>query len=227
MIKKSQTNSLKKCKKLLLIVFCLLLNSWAWGQERTITGIVYDSQSNQPLLGASVLVKNTNNGQVTDFDGIFRNKIPTNKVTLVVSYLGYITKELIVTDQTKLTIQLKPSAESLDEVVVVGYGTKKKINLTGAVQSISAADLEDRVVVDPVKALQGAVPGLNISYGSGQVNSAPTINIRGFESLSGGSPLIVIDGVPSSVSQFTELNPSDVASVSTLMDASFIFTLLD
>jgi len=209
-----------KIKKVPILVIVLLFGFTGWAQEITITGVVTDAETNEPLPGANIIVKGTNIGQISDFDGNFNITVPSTSSVLEFTFMGFITQDIVVGNNTTIHVVMQPDAQSLEEVVVVGYGTKKKANLTGAVQQISSKELEDRVVIDPVKALQGAVPGLNISYSSGQVNATPNINIRGFESLSGGSPLIIIDGVPSNIDQFTELNPSDVASVTTLMDAA-------
>jgi len=209
-----------KIKKTPILVIALLLGFSGWTQEITITGVVTDAETNEPLPGANIIVKGTNVGQISDFDGNYNITVPSTSSVLEFTFMGFITQDIVVGNNTTIHVIMQPDAQSLEEVVVVGYGTKKKANLTGAVQQISSKELEDRVVIDPVKALQGAVPGLNITYSSGQVNSTPNINIRGFESLSGGTPLIIIDGVPATVYQFTELNPSDIASVSTLMDAA-------
>jgi len=209
-----------KIKKTSILAIVLLFGLTGWTQEVTITGVVTDAETNEPLPGANIIVKGTNIGLISDFDGYYKITVPSTNSVLEFTFMGFITQGIVVGSKTTIHVAMQPNAQSLDEVVVVGYGTKKKANLTGAVQQISSKELENRVVIDPVKALQGAVPGLNISYSSGRVNATPNINIRGFESLSGGTPLIVIDGVPATVYQFTELNPSDVESVSTLMDAA-------
>jgi len=187
-------------------------------QEVEISGLVTDKEGT-PLPGVNIVIEGTTKGTDTDFDGNYTINAPKGAV-LVFSYMGMITQKLTVGNSTEINVSLLDEPNKLNEVVVVGYGTQKKENLSGAVRQVSAMDLEDRVVTDPVKALQGAIPGLNITYSTGKIDATPDINIRGFESLSGGSPLIVIDGVPASVDQFTELNPNDIESVSTLMDAA-------
>ncbi|QTD37294.1 TonB-dependent receptor [Polaribacter batillariae] len=209
-------NSIKVISFLLLLLFA----HQGWAQSIKITGSVKDAETNEPLPGASVLIKGTTTGVVADFDGKYEIIVPSKKSILRFSFVSFLTQEIVVGEKTNINVTLQPDSQALDEIVVVGYGTRKKANLTGAVQTISAKELENRVVVDPLKALQGALPGLNITYGNGRPNELADINIRGFESLSGGAPLIVIDGIPSDIRQFTELNPSDIESVTTLMDAA-------
>ena len=188
-------------------------------KELRITGKVMDKFSD-PIPGVNIFIKGTTTGTITSVDGSYSINVDDPNSILVYSFIGFETQEIHVAGRKEINVTLIESSIALDEVVSVGYGTKKKTNLTGAVQQVVAKDLEDRVVIDPVKALQGAIPNLNITYNSGKVNAVPDLNIRGMESLSGGKPLIVIDGVPADINQFMELNPSDVESVSTLMDAA-------
>ncbi len=188
-------------------------------QEREISGKVVDEKGN-PLPGVTVLVKGSMQGTVSDVDGNYRLQVSGNATALLFSFVGMRMQEVVVGNQTTINVSLVADAIGIEEVVAIGYGTKKKTNLTGAVQQVSSKELESRVVTDPVKALQGAIPNLNIKYSSGQAKAVPDFNIRGMESLSGGTPLIVIDGVPADIEQFMELNPNDVESVSSLMDAA-------
>jgi len=209
----------QKAKTLCLVVFCMLYNSWVWSQERAIKGTVIDVEINQPLPGASVVIKGTNNGQITDFDGEFKINAPTGAI-LVITYVGYITQEVKVGSKSEITINLKPSAESLEEVVVVGYGTQKKVNISGSVATVSMKKLESRPTANITQGLQGTVANLNITMPSGQPGAVASINIRGYTSINGGSPLILIDEVPSTEADLTRLNPEDVKSISVLKDAS-------
>jgi TonB-linked SusC/RagA family outer membrane protein len=184
-----------------------------------VTGIVVDD-TGEPIPGANVYLKGTTTGTITAIDGSYHIEVPAENAVLVYSFIGFVDQEIQVAGRSKINITLVTEHTGLDEVIVVGYGTKKKTNLTGSVQQVSSKELADRVVVDPVKALQGAIPNLNITYSSGQAKSVPDINIRGVESLTGGQPLIIIDGIAASVDQFMELNPNDIESVSTLMDAA-------
>ena len=189
-------------------------------QKRKITGKVTES-SGQPLPGVTVLVKGTTQGTISDFDGNYTiENVPTDAV-LAFSFVGMRTQEVVVGTQSTINVIMAEDAIGIEEVVAVGYGTQKKTNLTGAVQSVSASELKDRPVVSAVSSLQGAIPNLNVYVSDGKANSVPTLNIRGTTTLSGGGePLIVIDGVPATVTEFSQMNPSDIESVSSLMDAA-------
>ncbi len=216
---KKQKGNRNNPKWLLVLVSLLFLAFNTNAQELQVKGKIVSASDNLALPGVSIVVKGTTNGTITNVDGEYNLKALSD-ATLVFSFIGMKTQEIAVNGKTTIDVKMEDETTGLDEVVVVGYGTKKKANLTGAVQQVTSKDLEDRVVINPVKALQGAIPNLNITYSNGQAKSVPDLNIRGMESLSGGSPLIIIDGVPSNIYQFMELNPSDVESVSTLMDAA-------
>ncbi|MFV8347305.1 SusC/RagA family TonB-linked outer membrane protein [Flavobacterium sp. ZB4P13] len=200
------------------LVFMMLIGPIGWAQEKTLAGSVIDANGKQPLPGASVAVKGTSKGAVTDFGGNFEIKASKGNV-LVVSYVGYKTKEIIITDETHLTITLS-TENNLNEVVVVGYGTQKKLNLSGSVATVDMKKLESRPTANISQSLQGTVANLNITFPSGAPGGSARINIRGFTSINGGSPLILIDGVPSSEGDLTRMNPEDVKSISVLKDAS-------
>ncbi len=185
-------------------------------QEQKISGKVADAKG-EPIIGATVMVKGTDKGTVTDYDGNYTlNDVPQN-ATIAISYVGYKSVELSVGSPQLANLVLHEDNELLDEVVVVGYGTQKRVNLTGAVSSISAKDLNDRPVVSAATALQGADPSLNISFGTGSPASEYDVNIRGVMSVNGGTPLILVDGVETSL---TQINPNDIESISILKDAS-------
>lgn len=186
---------------------------------RTITGSVLD-ENNEPVIGATVSVKGQSGVAVnTNFDGNFTIKVVPG-ATLNVSYVGYKPASAKAADG--MTIYLQSSTEQLDQLVVVGYGTQKKANLTGAVATVDVARVMDsRPVQDVAKALQGAVPGLTITNANGDISSNPTISIRGTGTLSNNAnsaPLIVVDGVP--VDDMSYLNPDDIQEISVLKDAS-------
>lgn len=184
--------------------------------QSQISGTVKDSLGNA-LIGVTVQVKGTTTGTTTDANGHFTIKAP-DKATLVFSYVGYQDKEVMVNGQNTINVVLSSSATGLNEVVVVGYGTQKKKNLTGAISSIEMDDvLGDRPVNDVAKALQGTIPGLQITYGSGQPGTSTNINIRGFESINGGKPLVLVDNVPMDIE---DINPQDIKTVTVLKDAS-------
>jgi TonB-dependent starch-binding outer membrane protein SusC len=186
-------------------------------QQRLISGVVLDANG-LSLPGATVLVKGTTNSVSTDIDGKFTIKVDNTDAILVISYIGFDIVEIAVANKSDLKITLKESSQTLNEVVVVGYGTSKKIDLTGAVASANIKDFEKSPNTNIVQSLQGAVPGLNI----GQVTSAgatPDIQIRGRNTISGNtSVLIVIDGIVSG--NLSSLNPADIESVNVLKDAS-------
>lgn len=184
-------------------------------QDQSITGTITDNNGT-PLVGVTVKVKGTDEGTVTDADGRFTLDVPDNAI-LEVSYVGYQTQEVAVDNKKNITVKMTPSASGLNEVVVVGYGTQKKVNLTGAVSQIDDKMLKDRPVSNVGQALQGVVPNLNINFGDGRPGAPAKVNIRGFTSVNGGQPLILIDGVPGDINL---INPSDIESVSVLKDAS-------
>lgn len=187
-------------------------------QTIKIIGTVVDD-TGVPVIGANVVVKGTTNGTITDLDGKFSLDGPPN-ATLVISYVGFIDQEITVKGNAPLSITLKEDAEALDEVVVVGFGTQKKVNLTGAVSSVTSEAFENRSVSNVSQALQGSMPGLNITQSHGYLNSEPDINIRGVGTIgegSSGAPLVLIDGMEGDMNR---LNPQDIESVSVLKDAA-------
>ena len=185
------------------------------GSRVPVSGIVVD-QASQPIVGAFVLQKGTSNGTMTDVDGKFSIQLPAG-ASFEVSSIGYLTQEIAVGDKSYFVVTLAEDAELLEEVVVVGYGTTKKVNLTGAVSVVKADDLKDRTALSASKMLQGSVPGLNITNRSGRPGQSSTINIRGLNSINGGEPLVLIDGVEGDLER---INPADIESISVLKDAS-------
>ena len=183
-------------------------------QDNACTGVVVD-QNGETVIGASVVVKGTTNGTITGLDGDF--SIPSVKKgdVIVVSYVGYMNSE-IIWEGKPLKIALKEDSKTLDEVVVVGYATVKKANLTGAVSAVDDKVLADRPIVNLGQGLQGTIPNLNITT-SGQPGKGSSFNVRGETSINGGSPLVLVDGVQMDPNL---INPQDVASVSVLKDAA-------
>lgn len=183
--------------------------------KREIIGKVTDERG-EPILGVNVLEKGTTNGVITDVDGKFILSVSPN-ATLTFSYIGYVSIEISVSDKNSITIIMKENSELLNEVIVVGFGSQKKENLTGAVSQIKMEDvLGNRPVVSAMGALQGAMPGLYISGGS-TPGESKSFNIRGTTSINGGSPLVLIDNVPGDIDM---LNPEDIQSVSVLKDVA-------
>lgn len=183
-----------------------------------VSGTVTDEQG-VVLPGANIVEKGTTNGVVADFGGNFSMNVSDGNAILEVSYIGFATKEIAVNNQTTLNVKLEESAAGLDEVVVVGYGTQRKETLTGSVSQINGKDLQNRVVSNVASALQGEIPNVNISVtdAGGEPGATPNINIRGYTSISGGSPLIIIDGIEQSLDN---INPSDIETVTVFKDAA-------
>lgn len=189
-------------------------------KSKIVTGTVLDV-TGMPVIGANVTVKGTTQGTITDMDGKFSLEVAEGDI-LQVTYIGFANQEVKVGTQTNLSVTLKEDAEALDELVVVGYGTQKKVNLTGAVASISSEEIQSRPITNVTQALQGITPGLNITasntYG-GEVGSPMDMNIRGIGSLTEGSgkPYVLVDGVPMDLSL---VNPNDIENISVLKDAA-------
>ena len=185
--------------------------------QRPVTGLVSDPE-NQPLPGVAVLEKGTHNGTLTDAHGLFKIKVSEGAV-LVFSMSGYTSVEAPVGDQLNLTVRLTPNQENLKDVVVVGYGTQKRSDLTGSVSSMKASDLASMPVSNPVLAMEAKVPGLSISNNSGRPGGDLDISIRGLSSINAtNAPLFVIDGVIGA--NFQSINPGDIETIDILKDAS-------
>ncbi|MDR2915278.1 MAG: TonB-dependent receptor [Tannerella sp.] len=182
---------------------------------KKITGTVLDDMGD-PVVGANVVEQGTTNGIITDFEGKFTLNVAEDAV-LVVSYIGYKQQAVYVAGKTTLEIRLAEDTQALEEVVVVGYGTQKKVNLTGAVSQVDSKVFENRPVTSTANALQGTIAGVQITPGSGAPNTDLEINVRGTTSINGGSPLVLIDGVEGNLRL---LNPADIESVSILKDAA-------
>lgn len=183
-----------------------------------VSGIVVDIMG-EPLIGATVQEKESGNGTITNVEGKFTLSVPTDAV-IVISYIGYENKQIAVNGKTNFKVVLEDDAAKLEEVVVVGYGVQRKINLSGSVDQINSKQLEQRPITDLSKGLQGMVPNLNIDFTSGEPGQAAKINIRGEASINGGAPLILIDGVPSDAEEMNRLLPEDIESLSVMKDAS-------
>ncbi len=211
-------------KKLLTLLSCFFLSlnvMIAQNSTPPLTGIVISADDDEPIIGASVLVKGTNLGAVTDYDGKFSisNVNMAKAKTLVVSYVGMETQEVPVKGKF-IRVVLKSSAEVLDEVMVVAYGTAKKSSFTGSASTVSSKSIEKLQVSNVSKALEGAAPGVQVAMQSGQPGSAATIRIRGIGSINSSSnPLYVVDGVPYD-GNISAINPADIESMSVLKDAA-------
>ena len=185
--------------------------------KRTITGQVNDA-SGMPVPGAVVMVVGQSGGTVTDGFGRFSMPASDGEVTLAVQCLGYVEKtQLLSASADNIVMTIDEDALSIDETVVVGYGVQKKVNLTGAISTVSSENLENRTAPTLTHMLQGSVPGLNVTTSSGRPGNSASINIRGINSINGGSPLVLVDGAEGDLSR---VNPADVESISVIKDAS-------
>ena len=206
-------------RKLFLILMTLVACTWSLqAQTRTYHGTVLDAANNEPLIGATVMPIGGGQGVAADIDGKFTLTVPANVTKAKVTYVGY--KEQTVDLRDGMTIHLASTSTSLDEMVVVAYGTASKESLTGSVAVVGAKEIEDRPVSAVTAALEGNAPGVQVNNSAAQPGSEPTIRIRGFNSMYGSmAPLVVVDGVPFSGS-INDLNPADIESMSVLKDAA-------
>jgi TonB-linked SusC/RagA family outer membrane protein len=207
---------MKRLSKFKLIMFLLSISLAASAQDVMLTGVVTDV-NNEPLIGVNVVQKGTTKGTITDIDGRYSFEATPNS-TIVFTYIGFAKKEVVWDGRSRLNVTLSEDAELLDEVVVVGYGTQRKVNLTGAVSQVDNRVLENRPAPNLTRLLQGTLPNLNIKMADGSPTRTAEYNIRGITSIgAGGSALVLIDGVEGDPNL---LNPNDVETVSILKDAS-------
>lgn len=187
--------------------------------QKTVTGIVLD-ENGEPLMGATVKVPGTSHGTVTDLDGHFSVSVPTNVKQVNISYLGYKVSSAKV-GTGNISIRLIPDNKSINEVVVVGYGTQKKANLTGSVASVSSKEISSIPVANTAALLQGRLPGVTLTSNGGQAGAdSPEIRIRGVGTFGNNNPMLLIDGVEAPIGQLAELAPGDIDNISVLKDAA-------
>lgn len=221
---KNVTNIMGK-KIIFLLLMLLSVTTLVYGQGKgQISGVVTSAEDGLPVIGATVSLKgNSSVGTITDIDGRFvLNNLPPGNKTLIISYVGLKTVEINAVPGKPVTVSMKSDTEVLDEVVVVGYGTQKKVNVTGSVSMIGGEKLESRPVQNVSQALQGQIPGLNLTVGSsgGTLDSDMNINIRGAGTIGDGSnsdPLVLIDGMEGDLNT---VSANDIASISVLKDAA-------
>ncbi|NDV59057.1 TonB-dependent receptor [Bacteroides sp. 519] len=206
-------------------------------QTKSISGTVTDN-NNEPLIGVSVVVKGTSNGTITNIDGGYTIQVPDAKTVLVFSYVGYNNQEITVGNQTVINVVMAEDSKLLEEVVVIGFQSQKKVNLTASVANIDSKTFENRPVSNIGQALIGAAPGLNISIEGGDPNKVPDLNVRGATTIRSrkdktgasadagkydivsGQPLILLDGIEISNEDLNQINPADIDNISVLKDAS-------
>jgi TonB-linked SusC/RagA family outer membrane protein len=189
-------------------------------QKKQITGRVVDNQG-EPVIGANIVETGTTNGTVTGMDGNFTISVEDNAM-LHISYIGYLTQEINTAGKTTLNITLLEDTQTLEDLVIVGYGIQKKVNLSGAVQSVGSEALASRPVANVGSGLQGKIPNLNITIGSGRPDDAPIFNVRGFTSINdtNGEAFVLVDNMPVTRDELARLNPDDIENVTVLKDAS-------
>ena len=201
---------------MLIVCMNVAVGSKLYAQSNTIAVKGKVMADGEPVIGATVLVKGVSTGTATDMDGNFSLNV-ASKAVLVVSSIGYETQEVPVNGRKLINVVLKSDVVALKDVVVVGYGVQKKVNLTGAVSSLSTDELEGKPIANVLEAMQGTTPGLVIQQGTSTPGSVPSINIRGLNTMNNNDPLVIIDGIEGSLAN---LNPADIEQVSILKDAS-------
>ena len=230
-------------KKSLFVFMLTVFFSVSLFAQRTVTGTVTDADDGTPLIGATVTIKGTTTGAISDVNGNFSLQVPDGAV-LTFSYVGYVTQDMEVGEQTVINIALKAGLKELEEVVVIGYGQRRRGDVTTSVATVQSEDIQKLAPISPEMALQGTVPGVRISSGGGSPYARNDIRIRGVNTWGSASPLIVIDGIPiteygagaeaigtssdalrnqdlrSPINIMTLVNPNDIESISVLKDAS-------
>jgi TonB-linked SusC/RagA family outer membrane protein len=210
-------NYLKKAS----LLACLLFGSciWAMSQQISVSGSVKDP-AGEPLPGVSISIQGTAKGTVSDANGAYTIDVPGAQSVLQFSYIGYVSQSITVGNCRTIDVVLEDDTKTLEEVVVVGFGTQKKVNMTGAVDVVTSKQLVDRPVANLSQALQGTVPGLQIANYTGTLDGSPSVNIRGTTTIgqgTSGNPLILIDGMEGDLNS---LNPQDIEAISVLKDAA-------
>lgn len=204
-----------------IILACLLVVPVVHAQSLTVKGRVTGVSDTDPLPGVSVVIKGTQRGTTTNADGAFQIDVPDQATVLVFSFVGYKSVEETVGSRADISIRLSPENKSLEEVIVVGYGTQSKRAVTGAVISVNYDKFKDRSFSNVSQSLAGTLPGVNISQSQGAPGASPVIKIRGVSSITAGTnPLIVVDGVPLENFNLNLINPQDIESIEVLKDAS-------
>ncbi len=195
--------------------------------QQTVSGTVIDGLDGKPMVGASVAVKGGGQSTSTDANGAFSLQVPGNNAVLVIRYVGYISQEISVGNRSKIEVTLKPDQAELAQVVVVGYGTQKKKDITGAVKSLSNDEFNRGIITSPQQLLQGKIAGVNVTSASGEPGASMGITVRGPGGLrTGSTPLFVVDGLPLDNSStgggdpLSFINPQDIETMDVLKDAS-------
>ena len=205
-------------RRLMLTAIFAVTTLVLFAQSKVISGVVTSSEDGEPLIGVSIQVKGTSGGTITDLDGHFTIKPTSDNVVLAFSMIGMKTTEVSVKNKTSLKVIMEPDTKLLEQIVVTGYTTQKKADLTGAISVVNVGEMMKAAENNPIKSLQGRIPGVNVSA-DGNPSGAATVRIRGIGTLNSNDPLYVIDGVPTKGGMH-ELNSADIESIQVLRDAS-------
>lgn len=200
-----------------VILLACFISMTAFAQKTAMTGVVLDTDNQEPLIGVTVMEKGTTNGTMTDIDGRFSISVNSN-ATLVFSYVGYTNQEVSVKGEKNIVVKMASTSVALDEMVVIGYGVQRKSDITGSISSVSGKDINDVPVSSALQALQGKAAGVNIIQNTGAPGSNTTIKIRGTGTVNDADPLYVVDGFI--VDNIDYLNPNDIANVEIFKDAA-------
>jgi TonB-dependent starch-binding outer membrane protein SusC len=211
----------KNLLKALVLPLLFCFSQAAWAQDKVVTGKITDSKDGSPVAGVSIQPKGSQRGTTSAADGSFRITVPQGTTVLVFSSVGYNRQELDISGKTAVDVSLVANNTNLNEVVVVGYGTRKKGDLTGSVARIAEKDLNQGPITNPLQQLSGRAAGVNITQVGSEPGVAPSIRIRGITSLIGGNdPLVVVDGIQGNLDLLNQVPPSEIESVDILKDAS-------
>jgi len=212
-------NDASWCTKLKGVLFFLFLTAQLVAQDRTVSGTVTDD-AGEPLIGVTVVVEGTSTGAVTEVDGTYEISVSVDNATLVFSYVGYNNQRVSVNGRSTVDVTMSLGSTELDEVLVVGYGTQEKEDITGAVSSVKGDEVRNLPVSGASQALQGRAAGVSVVRNGGAPGSGGSIRIRGTGTVNDASPLIVVDGVPLTYGSLDDINPNDIESIEVLKDAS-------
>lgn len=216
----------KKASMVFLVFLSVIfggLTSNVYAQDNTgheVRGTVTSQTDGEPLPGVNIILRGTSTGTATDAEGNYRLTVPESQGILIFSFIGFQTREIKIDGRTEIDVAMSPQALSGEELVVVGYGTQQRKDLTGAVSSVTAEDIENRPITGVDQALQGKIAGVHVAQNSGSPGSGVLVRIRGVGTVNNSNPLYVIDGVPTSASGINFLNPEDIQSIDVLKDAS-------
>ena len=207
----------ERAGSLFITLMLIMFSASAAAQDGKLKGNVTGASDGEPLIGVSVVVKGTSKGSVTDYDGNYALNGLKRGDIVVFSYIGYTAAEQTYNGQQTMDIKLKEDSRTLDDVVVIGYGTMKKKLVTGATMQLKGDDIQKLNTVNPLSAMQGQTPGVNIVSTSGQPGASMSVTIRGLGTVGNSQPLYLIDGIAGDI---TNLNPADIERIDVLKDAA-------